>query len=60
MNSSQKPCGSGTKNERVVGPMKTGAFERLSVCRLAAFTRGMITSSSFAMNRKCAVPGSWM
>ena len=58
MNSNQNPWGSGVNIERVVGPMKTGASDLLSVCILAALIRGIITSSSLAMNRKCAAPGS--
>src|SRR5579862_6342256 len=58
MNSIQNPWGSVTKNIRVVGAMKTGAFEGLVVCKLAALTRSIITSSSFDMNKKCAAPGS--
>ena len=58
INSSQNPCGSVMKNMRVVEAMKTGALDGLVVCKPAALTRSIITSSSFAMNKKCAAPGS--
>ena len=58
MNSIQNPWGSGTKKDRVVGLMNTGTSDLLSVCRLAALTRAIITSSSLEKNKKCAAPGS--